>query len=485
MPSVDDELVRAELSALLAGIDDDALSYFTGMVTEVGLDEEALGETLSPFIESYGLAESIEAAGKVCEELCRRLRAKGLKEEPTSTSSELLEKPLVLSEMHKSQMDRETIDTLWGFDSIRQKRNDTIETTEAGSARYERKAAKEQKKFLDALESRFEGEEEDACQISNMMLPDLSGTSRELDIHVSNFTITYGGQVLLEGADLRLVRGRRYGLIGRNGVGKTTLLKHMANFDIEGFPRHHRVLHVKQEVKSSAQSVLEVVLDADVERKELLKREAEILALQNADGPAASAAVGDEAAAQRLSDELQAVYQRMEAIGCATAEARAASILSGLRFTDAMQHCPTDSLSGGWRMRVALAGALFIEPDLLMLDEVSDPLAPISSIFITYPFFHPCLSPSAHEPPRPRGRAVARRLPADVPAYSAARVPRPRVPQRRLHRYDFVQRPKAGLLPRQLRCLRVDEEGNAAGTAEAARGADGEDQPHAGVCGQV
>jgi ATP-binding cassette subfamily F protein 3 len=93
---------------------------------------------------------------------------------------------------------------------------------------------------LNDLENKFnedQEEEEENNQISSMMLPDLSGTSREKDIHVNNFTITYGGHILLEGADLRLVYGRRYGLIGRNGVGKTTLLKHMANFDIEGFPR--------------------------------------------------------------------------------------------------------------------------------------------------------------------------------------------------------------------------------------------------------
>ena len=70
-----------------------------------------------------------------------------------------------------------------------------------------------------------------------MTLPDLSGNNREKDIIVTNFNVTYGGQILLEGADLRIVFGRRYGLIGRNGIGKTTLLKHMARFDIEGFPK--------------------------------------------------------------------------------------------------------------------------------------------------------------------------------------------------------------------------------------------------------
>jgi ATPase subunit of ABC transporter with duplicated ATPase domains len=70
----------------------------------------------------------------------------------------------------------------------------------------------------------------------------------------------------------------------QNGVGKTTLLKHMASFEIEGFPRHHRVLHVKQEVKSSEQSVLSVVLEADVERTSLLKKEKELLELQQTVG---------------------------------------------------------------------------------------------------------------------------------------------------------------------------------------------------------
>eukprot|EP00605_Chrysophyceae_sp_TOSAG23-4_P000378 GSChrysophyteH1.ASY1.ANO1.433.1 assembled CDS len=180
-----------------------------------------------------------------------------------------------------------------------------------------------------------------------MMLPDLSSKNREKDIQVSNFTITYGGHELLDGADLRLAYGRRYGLVGRNGIGKTTLLKHMATFDIEGFPKHHRVLHVKQEVSSSSKSVLEVVLESDA----LLSRQKE---------------AGEDSSAN--SDKMQ------EIIGAASAESRAAEILHGLRFTEKMQMSSTDSLSGGWRMRVALAGALFIQPDLLMLDEPTNHL---------------------------------------------------------------------------------------------------------------
>ena len=110
-----------------------------------------------------------------------------------------------------------------------------------------------------------------------MTIPDFSGSNREKDIHVHNFNMNYSGKILLESTDLRLVYGRRYGLVGKNGIGKTTLLKHIANFDIEGFPRHHRVLHVKQEVPSSDATVLELVLNADVERTELLNKEKKLI----------------------------------------------------------------------------------------------------------------------------------------------------------------------------------------------------------------
>ncbi len=145
------------------------------------------------------------------------------------------------------------------------------------------------------LEGQFVGEEDDGSQISLMVLPDTDGKSREKDIQVNNVNVTFGGHVLLEGADIRLVYGRRYGLIGRNGIGKTTLLKQMASFAIDGFPRHHRVLHVKQEVLSSLVSVLDTVLSSDVERNQLLQREAACLAAQERGEDAEAALSGERA----------------------------------------------------------------------------------------------------------------------------------------------------------------------------------------------
>ena len=354
--------VESVVTEVFPEIDGDLSSYFASIVLDQGCsDRETITSTLAPFIDSYGLipgAHGFASAEDACSALLDRLQSRGLCDAVTHNEElQLLEKTQSFQEMSKgliSESEQKLTDALWGFDKIRGKRNETIEVNEAGSAKYERKAMKEQKKWLDQLDAKFQGDAEDSAQISSMTLPDLSGNNREKDIHVKNFNITFGGQLLLDGADLRIVYGRRFGLIGKNGVGKTTLLRHMASFDIEGFPRHHRVLHVKQEVRASERSVLDVVLAADVEREHLLAREKDLVARQQE--------CSDPAEHAKLSEELAAVYDRLSLISADSAEARAASILTGLRFSAEMQRESTSKLSGGWKMRVALAGALFIEP---------------------------------------------------------------------------------------------------------------------------
>lgn len=249
------EKVRSILQGLLPEIDESTLDYFESIVTDSNvIDRAGLKENMAPFFESYGLAADLEEAESICDKLCDQLKGLGIKEENVVKMSDeaftpqLLNKAVTLSSVANTQLsdaEKAAVESMWGFADVRKKRNDVMEVTEAGSAnslKYERKAAKEQKKWLNDLESKFhenQEEEEDNNRIANMTLPDLTGNNREKDIHVSNFNITFGGHLLLENADLRLVYGRRYGLIGRNGVGKTTLLKHMANFDIEGFPRYN------------------------------------------------------------------------------------------------------------------------------------------------------------------------------------------------------------------------------------------------------
>lgn len=171
-------------------------------------------------------------------------------------------------------------------------------------------------------------------------------------LQITDLTYRIAGKLLLDKASVTVPAGHKVGIVGRNGAGKTTLYKLILG-ELESddgkirIRKGARVGQVAQEAPGGPETLLETVLASHGELSALHKE------------------------AERCTDpdRIAEIHERLSDIGAYEAEARAASILSGLGFDDAAQRRACSEFSGGWRMRVALACTLFTQPDLLLLDE--------------------------------------------------------------------------------------------------------------------
>lgn len=169
---------------------------------------------------------------------------------------------------------------------------------------------------------------------------------------IDELYVRVAGRLLIDGATVRVPAGARVGLVGRNGTGKTSLFRAICgDIAIESgrtdLAARASVRRLAQEAPDGPESLIDTVLSADEERTRLLV----------------------EAEMARDPLRVAEVQARLADIGAHAAPARAAAILAGLGFDSTEQRRACAEFSGGWRMRVALAAALFAQPDLLLLDE--------------------------------------------------------------------------------------------------------------------
>ena len=166
-------------------------------------------------------------------------------------------------------------------------------------------------------------------------------------LKIDDITYAVEGRPLFEGASATIPTGHKVGIVGRNGAGKTTLFRLIkGELALEGgsisLPTRAKIGGVAQEVPSSSTSLIDTVLSADTERAALL----------------------DEADHAHDPHRIAEIQHRLSDIDAWSAEGRASAILKGLGFDAEAQLRPCSDFSGGWRMRVALAGVLFASPTI-------------------------------------------------------------------------------------------------------------------------
>ena len=509
------ECLEAALSAVqISALDDAGVGeYLEGVLGDADAEDDDLSATIAPMLVDVGAAEDEEAADKLCAAILDARRGAGGDKGAASApepAAKLLSAPVsmfaLVAEDEKGDAAaaaKFVPKAMVNFNTtMTPPVNSLIEDDESEEAMARR--FKQQKRGEKQLKRSARREKVLAMQRDDFMkeltrepvvLHWRGGGGGSSDILLKDVSMDINGLLLLDSCDLTLVTGRKYGLVGRNGIGKTTMLKFLAAHRFEGIPSNLQILHIEQEVPSGERSVLDTVLATDIERSALLEEEKELLAegenedvppplptppplvtppeggwseeqlakananllkaaredeakrvddaiakgalvthandkghtaahmaaafgaltvlrllhargadfgLKNEGGMTpleAAVHIGEHEAARHIEallagrpppkrektedderDEaerqsrLVEIMDRLTEIDAESAPARAASILAGLGFDTEMQAQPTASFSGGWRMRVALARALFIAPDVLLLDEPTNHL---------------------------------------------------------------------------------------------------------------
>lgn len=201
-----------------------------------------------------------------------------------------------------------------------------------------------------------------ATSVNQRFATDSQRAISSKDISLHGVSLSFGSLCILKDSQIKLAWGTKYALIGRNGVGKTTLLRCMANKMIPQWTLIRTFL-VQQEYEEVSDSPLELVMQSDPDHQQVLKEIEEIEKQQRGQN-----ILVEEKKLACLYEELNSNFDESEM------EQRAIRILSSLKFTREIMNRPFKELSGGWRMKALLACAMFVQPDLLLMDEPTNHL---------------------------------------------------------------------------------------------------------------
>lgn len=313
----------------------------------------------------------------ICEEIFTQLASQNLITEDSSNKwvAEKLDTPLLMADVElitEKEHQEGYTETPFTFDKFAFMNNSLLDETPDEDLRRKEQLRMREEEKQKKEDARKKKKEQEAYEKHLQKMKQMRSTLPEIevihgakglstDIMPTQIDLDVPGKQLLFDTEFKLSKGKKYGLIGRNGIGKTTLLYEICRKGFKGLENVAQILLVEQEVAGDERSVLQTILDTDTVRSKLLKEEATIKGK------------GDDASPEE-EDRLVQIYQELNDIGAEASEVTAKKLLNGLGFTPQMQQKPTKSLSGGWRMRVSLAKVLFCEPEILLLDEPTNHL---------------------------------------------------------------------------------------------------------------
>ncbi len=301
--------------------DDDLREYIQSIVEEWDVEEsdfEAFGELLVPLLEGEGCGQPAAVVGRLWDVIEAGGRGVG---PSTATFVPLAEGPTLLDSINKIQLHpHDEAKLKQGSKTITEMSETFTVSSEKDLQRLERLEKKQKEKQLSAyVQHRRQMEETMGSKQFRKMR--FVGGPAVRDLCLESISVSNGGAELISDCDVTLVWGRKYGLVGRNGAGKSTFLRALSGGEIKGVPSNCQVLHVEQEIAGGDETVLDCVLQCDAERIELL----------------AELKRREEAEEEEEEEDSAELLERLHAIDAYGAEAHAATILSGLQFTPEMQ----------------------------------------------------------------------------------------------------------------------------------------------------